>query len=142
MQIAGVGRAVSQRQPGDVTGNALKKFLTSLFRRSPRPENSSVSLGSIFELANEPEDEDFKFKLIPDDHHLTDVGKTAQGNGFWIARHLMVECRDTRDFVAAYVFDKLGNLISADVIDQGWRTQSDYLRHQDIITRLKRKIDA
>jgi hypothetical protein len=52
------------------------------------------------------------FPLIPDDYHLQHVGKTVQGNGYWNDIHFATEDGSTRDFVAAYVFDKIGNLIS------------------------------
>ncbi|MCG3267461.1 hypothetical protein [Yoonia sp. I 8.24] len=84
----------------------------------------------------------FKVLLVPDDYHLQDVGYTAQGNGFWITQHLVSEIGGTRDFVGAYIFDSEGELLSSEVVDQGLRSEPDYIAPADVVTRLRRKIDA
>ncbi len=82
------------------------------------------------------------FPLVPDDYHLQHVGKTIQGNGYWIDTQLVVEGDDTRDFVAAYVFDNKGNLISSEVVDLGLRSDQPVQTTEEVIGQLKRKIDA
>lgn len=82
------------------------------------------------------------FPLAPDPFHLRDVGRTKQGNGFWITQQLASEGGSTRDFVAAYVFDKAGDLIFSEVADLGLRDQPKAIGANDIIEAMKRKIDA
>jgi hypothetical protein len=84
----------------------------------------------------------FKILLAPDDYHLRDVGYTLQGNGFWITQHLVSENGGTRDFVGAYIFDSEGDLLSSEVVDQGFRSEPDYIATTDVINRLRRKVDA
>lgn len=124
-----------------------EKIVKSLFnwfsgRRNMSAVKPWVSPSASLMNAEDPVDGDFKFLLVSDDDHLQNVGKTRQGNGFWITQQLVVEQDDTRDFIAAYVFDSDGNLISADVIDQGLRSRPDYLNSKEIIFRMRRKIDA
>ncbi|MDX8354666.1 hypothetical protein [Cognatiyoonia sp. IB215182] len=85
---------------------------------------------------------DLKFPLVPDDYHLRDVGKTKQGNGYWITQQLTSDGNTTRDFVAAYLFDKDGHFISADVVDLGLREPNKDGGLGDALARLRRKIDA
>ncbi|MEM8979015.1 MAG: hypothetical protein AAGD04_05990 [Pseudomonadota bacterium] len=82
------------------------------------------------------------FPLVPDDHHLQHVGKTAQGNGYWITWQVANENGETRDFLAAYVFDKSGALISSEVVDHGLRSVQTKFSPKETIQKLKRKIDA
>ncbi len=82
------------------------------------------------------------FPLIPDNYHLQHVGKTAQGNGYWIDIQLATEKDGTRDFVAAYVFDREGNLISSEVVDLGFRNENSAQAIEETIEKLKKKIDA
>lgn len=84
----------------------------------------------------------FGFPLVPDDYHLHNVGKTAQGNGYWIDVQLAIEEEGTRDFVAAYVFDRMGNLISSEVVDRGLRSGKPAQTLDETIGKLKKKIDA
>lgn len=86
--------------------------------------------------------ENLRFPLVPDNFHLRDVGKTRQGNGFWITSQLIPEGETTRDFIAAYIFDRDGGLISSEVVDLGCRDQSEVPKAKDVINGLKRKIDA
>lgn len=121
----------------------LKSVFERLFRGQGRKKNepANASLSSASSL--EPIDvQDVGFPLVPDRYHLQHVGRTAQGNGYWIDLQLASEDGDTRDFVAAYVFDKAGYLISCDVVDKGKRNQSPPHSTEKIIERLKRKIDA
>jgi len=92
-----------------------------------------------------PNSEDVRrsgFPLVPDSYHLQHVGLTAQGNGYWIDIQLAAEKEGVRDFVAAYIFDEKGNLISAEVIDRGLRSSNPAQTVQEIIVRLKKKIEA
>ncbi|MEE9388724.1 MAG: hypothetical protein V3U96_08935 [Paracoccaceae bacterium] len=82
------------------------------------------------------------FPLVPDDFHLQHVGKTVQGNGYWICNQLAPEDGSTRDFLAAYVFDKTGNLISSEVLDQGLRSSQSEQTTEELIRKLMKKIDA
>lgn len=59
--------------------------------------------------------------LIPDNHHLTDVGKLEDGRLYWIDIQLDSENGKTRDFVCTYIFDTDGNLVSHDIVDLGLR---------------------
>jgi hypothetical protein len=104
-----------------------------------RPSEASFPSASSFEIIDVAS---VGFPLVPDDYHLQHVGKTAQGNGYWIALQLATEDGDTRDFVAAYVFDKMGDLISCEVVDQGKRPHSAEHTTNEIIQKLKRKVDA
>ena len=85
---------------------------------------------------------DLKFPLSPDDYHLRHVGRTKQGNGYWITTQLSVEEGGTRDFVAAYLFDRDGALISTDIIDLGIRPPASDHPLPDTIEKLKQKLDA
>lgn len=80
--------------------------------------------------------------LVPDRFHLLHVGKTAQGNGYWITPQLATEDGATRDFIAAYVFAPDGALISCDVVDLGLRSGGSDRMVDTTISRLKTKIDA
>lgn len=82
------------------------------------------------------------FPLVPDDFHLMHVGKTFQGNGYWIDTQLAAEGGGTRDFVAAYVFDKAGNLILSEVVDRGLRAGKSEQTTEKIVQRLMKEIDA
>ena len=82
------------------------------------------------------------FTLVPDDYHLQHVGKTVQGNGYWIDVQFAVEEKGTHDFVAAYVFDREGTLISSEVVDRGFRNDEPAQTLEEIIRNLKKKIDA
>ncbi|KAJ55255.1 hypothetical protein ACMU_11180 [Actibacterium mucosum KCTC 23349] len=82
------------------------------------------------------------FPLAPDDEHLQHVGKTKQGNGYWIDFQLAVEDGKVRDFVTAYVFDKEGHLISCEVINCGLRGDADCRTATDVVPKLLAKIDA
>jgi len=82
------------------------------------------------------------FPLVPDDYHLQHVGKTVQGNGYWIDVQLATEEVGTRDFVAAYVFDGEGNLNSSEVVDRGLRTDNSAQTLEETIGKLKKKNDA
>ena len=84
----------------------------------------------------------YGFPLVPDDFHLQHVGKTAQGNGYWIDVQLAIEEEGTRHFVAAYVFDREGNLIYSEVVDRGLRNDKPVRNLEEIIGKLKKKIDA
>ncbi len=85
---------------------------------------------------------DLKFPLVPDRYHLHDVGRTRQGNGYWITPQLAPEKNGTRDFVVAYTFDTSGTLISADVADLGLRELGEDRRVPEAIIRMKKKVDA
>lgn len=94
---------------------------------------------------SKPQDGDVStsgFPLVPDDYHLQHVGKTSQGNGYWIDIQLATEKDGTRDFVAAYVFDREGNLISSEVLDRGLRNDNPAQTFDEAIGNLKKKIDA
>ncbi|WP_424968515.1 hypothetical protein [Dinoroseobacter sp. S375] len=82
------------------------------------------------------------FPLVPDGYHLQHVGKTVQGNGYWIDVQRASEGEGTRDFVAAYVFDEKGNLIHSEVVDRGLRNDSPAKDLGETIRKLKKKIDA
>lgn len=73
----------------------------------------------------------FTICLAPDRFHLQHVGRTRQGNGYWVTSQLASEAGGTRDFVAGYLFDRAGALISADVLDLGLRSD----RSEDAPTR-------
>jgi len=73
------------------------------------------------------------FPLVPDGYHLKHVGKTVQGNGYWIDVQLAIENGGTRNFVAAYVFDGDGNLISSEVVDCGLRTRNRLRRSTKLL---------
>ena len=121
----------------------MKSVFNRLFRR--HAGKNSGPIASDFSSASSPEPIDVQnvgFPLAPDEDHLQHVGRTAQGNGYWIALQFAIEEGDTRDFVAAYVFDKAGYLISCEVIDQGRRDQSSEPTTEKIVRRLKHKIDA
>lgn len=107
--------------------------------RNTRPSEARFPSDSSFEKTDVA---NVGFPLVPDDYHLQHVGKTAQGNGYWIDLQLASEGDDTRDFVAAYVFDEMGDLISCEVVDQGKRSHSAEHTTDEIIQRLKRKVDA
>ena len=95
--------------------------------------------------ASTSEDGDLRtcgFPLVPDDYHLQHVGKTVQGNSYWIDVQLATEVEGTRDFVAAYVFDRQGDLISSEVVDRGLRSDKPAQTLEEIIGKLKKKIDA
>ncbi|WP_139212392.1 hypothetical protein [Jannaschia pohangensis] len=96
--------------------------------RFPRPEDGDVRTSG--------------FPLVPDDYHLKHVGKTAKGNGYWIDVQLAREKGGTRDFVAAYVFDREGDLIHSEVVDRGLRKEEPDQPLEEIIGKLKKKIDA
>jgi hypothetical protein len=116
------------------------KWFSGLRNVSKVKSGSSSSDSSV--NAPDPASNDFMFPLVPDDYHLQNVGRTRQGNGFWITQQLVAEKNDTRDFIAAYIFDKEGILISADVIDLGRRSRPEYLNSEEVIRRMKCKIDA
>lgn len=63
-----------------------------------------------------------KVRLVPDRRHLRDVGQLNNHNNYWIDVQLQSEGKDTRDFVATYVFDSDGKLISHNIIDLGLRS--------------------
>ena len=58
-----------------------------------------------------------KIRLVPDRRHLKNVGQLDDGSNFWIDAQLCSVGQDTRDFVATYVFDADGNLISNEIRD-------------------------
>lgn len=80
--------------------------------------------------------------LVPDRFHLLHVGRTAQGNGYWITPQLATGDGETRDFIAAYVFDPGGALISCEVVDLGLRSGGSDRTADEVISRLRAKIDA
>lgn len=85
---------------------------------------------------------DTGFPLVPDDHHLLHVGKTTQGNGYWITPQLVTEADGTRDFIAAYLFDTRGNNIFCKVVDLGIRNSPESNSPASAIRDLRRNIDA
>ena len=119
-----------------VTFNRLFKRLG---RKNATPTDANIA------SASPPEHVDVRnigFPLTPDDYHLQHVGRTTQGNGYWITPQLVIEDDGPRDFIAAYIFDKKGNLISCDIVDLGLRSQSHQLESEKTIQRLTQKIDA
>ena len=122
---------------------ALKSILDRFFRKQGRHRNDLGEAKGM--TASNSDDGDVRasgFPLVPDDFHLQHVGRTAQGNGYWIDVQLASEQDGTRDFVAAYVFDRDGVLISSEVVDRGLRSDAPDQTLEEIIGRLKRKIDA
>ena len=121
----------------------MKSIFDRLFRKQSRADDVLEAMyGSS---ASTPEIDDVEnsgFPLVPDDCHLQHVGKTTQGNGYWIDIQLALEDGDTRDFVAAYVFDKAGNLISSEVLDRGLRSSQSEQPTEELVRKLMKKIDA
>ena len=121
----------------------MKSVFDRIFRRQRQQDGDLDETHDV--TVSMPEDEDVwntGFPLVPDDYHLQHVGKTLQGNGYWIDIQLAVEKDGTRDFVAAYIFDKEGCLISSEVVDQGMRTGAPVQTTEEIIGKLKKKIAA
>ncbi len=81
-----------------------------------------------------------KIRLIPDSYHLTNVGQLDNGNNYWIDVQLIPERRDTRDFVATYIFDDDGTLIDSEIINLGLRSDPNALRVKDVIAQQRSKI--
>lgn len=121
----------------------LKSIFDRFFQRRRKARDGFGATGDLSAWASGCDDvRNSGFPLVPDDHHLTHVGKTAQGNGYWIAGQLAVEGDDVRYFIAAYVFDKLGNLIFCEVVDQGKGGDFSQESTRENIQMLERKIDA
>ena len=83
-----------------------------------------------------------KIRLIPDRYHLTDVGQLADGNNYWIDIQLNPEGRDTRDFIATYIFDADGELIEFQIIDLGLRSDPNALSARAVIKEESDRIGA
>lgn len=81
-----------------------------------------------------------KIRLIPDDYHLPDVGKLENGAMYWIDIQLSSEGRNTRDFVATYIFDLNGYLIWNEIEDLGLRSDIDIRDPETVIAEHKAKI--
>lgn len=121
----------------------MKSFFDRFFRKQGEQRNDLNEASDV--TASTSDDGDVRasgFPLVPDDYHLHHVGKTVQGNGYWIDVQLATEEEGTRDFVAAYVFDREGNLISSEVVDRGLWNDKPAQRLDEIIGKLKKKIDA
>lgn len=121
----------------------MKSIFGRFFRKQRRADDNLDTMNDF--SASTPDSDDVKnsgFPLVPDDFHLLYVGKTAQGNGYWIDIQLAIENGGTRDFVAAYVFDKAGNLISSEVLDRGVRPSQSEQTTEELVRMLMRKIDA
>ncbi len=89
-----------------------------------------------------PTVDDFKIPLVPDRYHLKDVGKTKQGNGFWVTTQLSVKDGTRTDYVAAYIFDTKGNLISSEVSVLSAHDAYSRKKVGEAIDKVKAKIDA
>lgn len=114
------------------------------FRKRQKQQGNDLDEAQDITVST-PEDGDVRnsgFPLVPDDFHLHHGGKTAQGNGYWIDTQLAIEKDGTRDFVAAYVFDREGKLISSEVVNRGLRSEEQTQTLEEIIGKLKKKINA
>ena len=121
----------------------MKSIFDHFFRKQRQAEDTLDMMNDS--SASTPDNDDVAnsgFPLVPDDFHLQYVGETAQGNGYWIDVQLATEDGGTRDFIAAYVFDKAGNLISSEVFDRGLRSSQSEQTTEEIVRKLLKKIDA
>ena len=83
-----------------------------------------------------------KLRLIPDRYHLADVGPLENGNNYWIDVQLNSEGRDTRDFVATYVFDTVGELIQHKITDLGLCSDPNALPANAMVKQERERIGA
>lgn len=121
----------------------MKSVLNRFFRTQGRYEIDVDDANGMTTSASDDRDvRSSGFPLVPDDYHLHHVGKTVQGNGYWIDVQLAIEEEGTRDFVAAYVFDRDGNLIFSEVVDRGLRSDNPAQTLEETIGELRKKIDA
>ena len=74
-----------------------------------------------------------KLRLIPDRYHLKNVGQLNNGNYYWIDVQLDSNGRETRDFIATYIFDADGVLIEHKIIELGIRSDPSALSARVII---------
>ena len=84
----------------------------------------------------------FKIHLFPDEYHLPNVGKLTSGELLWIDTQLEYdfERSDTRDFIAAYVFDSDGKLSRHEIVDVGYRAGRDSTVFQRELNELKSRL--
>ncbi|GJQ30194.1 MAG: hypothetical protein HBSAPP03_20780 [Phycisphaerae bacterium] len=65
--------------------------------------------------------------IAHDDHYAEHVGRLADGRQFFVTTPFVTAFKDSegREFLAVYVFDAEGNLLSAQVDDLGPRSKLD-----------------
>ncbi|KIC29643.1 hypothetical protein [Leisingera sp. ANG-M6] len=79
-----------------------------------------------------------RIRLVPDQHHLRDVGQLVDGRYFWIDLQLNTEGHETRDFIATYTFNADGDLLDHEICDLGLRSSSS-AQHAANAVMAKRK---
>lgn len=82
--------------------------------------------------------------IDPDEYSAKHVGWTRDGRQFFLTRPFLPELGGSpgREFVALYLFDKVGRLLSAEIDDLGPRASIDPAQEQAVIARRLASLDA
>lgn len=110
-------------------GDVLWILLAAADDDAPILERDRVDLGSRMHDSDDATTAPERIALDPDNHFANCIGRTADGRQYFVTAPFLADRSGARDFLALYLFDAAGSLLSDDVREVGRR--GEYLESHE-----------